>query len=88
MNVSCVTSSATVRALSPLPGVDGLVMADVFVRLPDGREEQSLNQVAFVPHVGSPRLVINEVDYDQPSTDTRAASKLSRRGAPPDSGMT
>ena len=75
-----ITSSATVRALSPLPGVDGLVMADVFVRLPDGREEQSLNQVAFVPHVGSPRLVINEVDYDQPSTDTGEFVELYNAG--------
>ncbi|MGE0193407.1 MAG: lamin tail domain-containing protein [Planctomycetota bacterium] len=83
-----ITSSASVRALSPLPGLDvltlaPLTLAEVYVRLPDGREEQALNTIAFVPHVGTPRVVINEVDYDQPGVDTGEYVELYNAGDGP-----
>lgn len=74
-----ILGPATVRGLGPLPGIGSpgdpgsataVVRAHVEVHLPDGRVATlPAGSLAFVPHQGSERVVLNEIDYDQPGVD-------------------
>ncbi len=76
-----IAGPGSLRGLSPVPGFDHVRFARVRVRLPDGREQPLTNdRIVFVPHVGTPRVCINEIDYDQPGTDTGEFVELFNAG--------
>lgn len=79
-----VLSETTLRAISPIAATSTVLAASVEVRLADGRTDSlPMGSAAFVAHEGVPRLVVNELDYDQPSTDTAEFIELYNAGDGP-----